>query len=218
MIGMLMVAGCQVVESAAEAFGLSSSPTGDTASQSLGIVLFQDDFSDSTSGWTRVQDEAGTADYEDGSYKFLIRSPNWYYWATPNLAFTDVRIETRVSQLTKAGIHLYGVICRYQDPENFYFFTVTSDGFFAISKFQDGQEVLVGMEIMESSEAILQGPATNYLGVECIGDHLSFYANGAHLGSVQDDSFSSGDVGLIVSTLDEAEVEFEYDYFSVLSP
>ncbi len=218
IIGMLVISGCQVVETALDTAGVETGPEGDRASQSLGIVLFQDDFSDNNSGWTRVEDDTGTGDYIEGAYKFLIRSPNWYYWATPSLSFTDVRIETRASQITKAGTHVYGVICRYQNPSNFYFFTVTSDGFFAISKFLDGQEYLVGMETMESSAAILQGSATNHLGVECIGDRLSFYANGAHLGSVQDASFSNGDVGLIVSTLSDEEVVFEYDYFSVLSP
>ena len=190
----------------------------DGVADSLGIVLFQDDFSDPSSGWNRVEDEAGFADYSEGTYKFLIRKPNWYFWATPSLSFTDVRVETRARQDSEAGTHVYGVICRYQDPENFYFFTVTGDGYFAISKFLDGHELLLEMDTMESSEAILQGAATNHLGVECVGNRLSFYANGSHLGSAEDDSFSAGDVGMIVSTLSGEEVEFMYDYFSVLSP
>ncbi len=218
IIGLLILSGCQTIQNAVDFAGLLAGPAADADSQSLGIVLFQDDFSDLKSGWTRVQDEAGFADYENGNYKFLVRDLNWYYWATPNLSFTDVRIETKASQITANGTHLYGVICRYQDPENFYFFTVTSDGFYAISKFIDGQETLLGMDTMELSEAILQGAATNHLGVECVEDRLSFYANGTHLGSAQDGSFPSGDVGLIVSTFTADEAEFEYDYFSVLSP
>jgi hypothetical protein len=116
------------------------------------------------------------------------------------------------------GLSAYGVICRYKNPGNFYFFSITSDGFYGASKFEDGKETLLRQKTMDSSSAIVQGFGSNHLGVECLGDHLSFYVNGALLIEVRDSSFSTGDVGLIATMLEGTGSEIRFDNFSVLAP
>ena len=96
--------------------------------------------------------------------------------------------------------------------------TITTDGFFAVGKFENGQETLLGNQTMESSGAIVQGMGTNHLGVECLGDRLSFFVNGTSLLEVRDSSFSTGDVGLITTLLEGSTGEIWFDNFSVLAP
>ena len=51
-------------------------------------VLFQDDFSDPASGWDRVRNEDGIADYTDDSeYRFLVNATLVEHWANPGLNF-----------------------------------------------------------------------------------------------------------------------------------
>jgi hypothetical protein len=211
IIAMLLLAAlaCQAVTpGSGDSVQVEQSPT----------LLFQDDFSSSASGWDRVRDEEGITDYESGAYRFLLLKPNWYFWSTPGLFFSDVRVEVDAVKLGGPDINEYGVICRNQDFDNFYFFTVSSDGYYGISKFKEGQETLIGMEALQYNEAILQGQATNHLRVDCVGSRLALYINGRILAEVQDGEFGSGDVGLIVGSFEEPGVEIQFDNFTVLRP
>jgi hypothetical protein len=213
-----LLSACQMFQSGADWLGLQPESGAENDPRSLGFVLFQDDFSDPGSGWDRVREDDGVRDYKDGRYSFIIRRPAWYFWATPNLNFTDVRIEVQAVAESSSGIDAFGVICRYQDAGNFYFFSITTDGFFGASKFENGLETFLGQGTMNSSPAIVQGAGTNHLGVECLGERLSFYVNGAPLLEVRDSSFSTGDVGLIATMLEGTASEIQFDNFSVLAP
>ncbi len=209
---------CQSIQSAATWLGLRPESEARNAPQSLGIVLFQDDFSDPNSGWDRVRDGESIQDYEEGSYRFSISRPAWYYWSTPNLKFSDVRIEVQALDASADSLNAFGVICRYQDAGNFYFFSITTDGYFGASKFENGLETYLGQGTMDSSPAIVQGAGSNHLGVECLGDRLRFFVNGAPLLEVRDSSFSNGDVGLIATLLEGTASEVRFDNFSVVAP
>ena len=51
----------------------------------------------------------------------------------------------------------FGLICRFQDMNDFYFFAVSSDGYYAIGKIKNGVTSLLGQEMMAYSAPILQG-------------------------------------------------------------
>jgi len=76
------------------AFTLSCAVTGATpAPAGEAGILFQDDFSDSGSGWDQVSFETGVTDYADGVYRIYVNEPTVDYWANPGLNFGDVRVE-----------------------------------------------------------------------------------------------------------------------------
>ena len=75
-------------------------------------VLFQDDFSDPSSGWDRVVTETGETDYMDGVYRIYANQPGTDIWATPGLHFTDVRIEVDAAKVGGPDDNDFGVICR----------------------------------------------------------------------------------------------------------
>lgn len=181
-------------------------------------VLFQDDFSDPLSGWDRYRDEAGVTDYEGGTYRFRIDRPNFYFLATPRLHFHDVRVEVDVAKLGQEPVGEFGVICRYQDMDNFNFLAITSDGFYAIGKFRDGEEMLIGTDVMPSSPVILQGETANHLTAECVASELRLSVNGVPLAIAFDDGIRSGDVGLIAGTLEASGLEVRFDNFTVQRP
>jgi len=112
----------------------------------------------------------------------------------------------------------FGVICRYQDVDNFYFFIISSDGYYGIGKTVDGVQELIGTDQMNPDDAINQGDANNHIKADCVGSHLVLHANGAKLADVEDTSLSSGDVGLIAGTFDEAGADIHFDNFVVRKP
>ena len=181
-------------------------------------VLFSDDFSDPDSGWPRVQQDDGVTDYDNGQYRIFVDQSRHDYWAYPGRSFTDVQVEADATKIGGPDDNDFGLVCRYQDTENFYAFLISSDGFYAILKYSGGSSETLGSDSWPPSEAINQGAATNHLRADCIGDSLTLYANGQQLHAVSDSAFSSGDVGLIAGTFDEPGADIAFDDFVVRQP
>lgn len=181
-------------------------------------VLFQDDFSDPSSGWDQVRNDEGITDYEDGSYRIFVQSSNIDYWANPNLNFADVNIVVQATKVGGPDDNDFGVLCRYQDAENFYFFIISSDGYYGIGKMKDDQQILLSDENLLPSEDINQGEATNRIQASCVGSTLTLSVNDQLLTRVEDSDFLSGDVGLIAGTYDTSGTDIHFDDFIVLKP
>jgi hypothetical protein len=183
-----------------------------------GAVLFQDDFSSPNSGWNRYQGSTYISDYSNSGYRIAIFQKNYEAWALPGLNFSDVIIEVLTTSEEGPQDNAYGVICRYQNPENFYFFLISSDGYSGIGMVYQGERVLLSGESMLPSEAILTGPSTNRIEAQCMGDTLSISVNDVRIAEVSSTSLKSGDVGLIASTYDLQKTEIIFDNFSVKNP
>lgn len=184
------------------------------------FVLFQDDFSDTSSGWDRTTSEEGLTDYANGSYRILVSPESYSVWANPGQDFTDVRVEVEATKVSGPDDNEFGIICRYQDENNFYAGVLTSDGYYAFWQRINGAELqLLGMENLGTSDAINQGSASNHVRLDCVGDTLSLYANSQLVGEVQDVSaLTSGDVGLYAGTYKEPGADIRFNDFVVFSP
>jgi hypothetical protein len=181
-------------------------------------VLFQDDFSDPSSGWDRIQADEGITDYEDGYYRILVIETEMDVWANPGLSFTDVVIEVDATKVGGPDDNDLGVICRYQDMNNYYFFIISSDGYYGIGKVINGEQMLIGTNQMFPDEVIKQGNATNHIQADCIGSHLVLHINGKKLTDTLDTDFASGDVGLLAGTFAEPGTDIHFDNFVVRKP
>jgi hypothetical protein len=148
----------------------------------------------------------------------LVNTDNTDIWANPGLKFTDTITEVDATKVGGADDNDLGLICRYQDESNFYFFIISSDGFYGIAKVSDGDQVLVGLENMEYSEAINQGNNTNHIRADCVGQTLTLFVNDQQLLQVTDAQFTNGDVGLIAGTFDVAGTDIHFDNFVVRQP
>jgi hypothetical protein len=183
-----------------------------------GSVLFQDDFSDATSGWKQVRLAEGEAVYQSGAFRITVTAPNTYLWSTPGLSFTDTRIEVVALKAGGTENNVFGVICRYQEDMQFYAFLISSDGYYGIAKYQAGQLRMLGTQGMPPADAIQQGNAANHLRADCTANVLAFYVNGVQVAAYQDDDFSSGGAGLIAGAIDTPSTDIIFDNFSVQKP
>jgi hypothetical protein len=197
----------------------SGSSSQKTPGASGGKVLFQDNFANSDSGWNRVRDANGNiTDYENEGYRILNNQPISHVWANPGLKFNDVHLNVGITKTGGPDDNYFGVICRYKDGSNFYILAISSDGYYGIVKVLEGNLSLLGASQMQPSEAIHQGNAANQLSAECKGKNLSLWVNGELLIAVEDDAFSSGDVGLEVTTRQSGGVDVLFTQFSVTKP
>jgi hypothetical protein len=194
-----------------------SSLIGELVTQS-GQALYHDDFSDPSSGWLQTASANGTLGYADGAYRLLVQSAGYDLWAVSGQAYGDVQIEVDATRLAGPVSNRFGLICRFQDMNDFYVFFISSDGYFAIGKIKNGAASLLGQEMMTFSSFIQQGGGANHLRFDCVGNTLKGYVNGQLIAITNDADFSGGDAGLITGAFDESGVEVSFDNFMVIKP
>jgi hypothetical protein len=192
-------------------------PSGNTGQQ----ILFQDNFSDVNSGWDRATNEYGSTDYENGGYRINVIQTDSFFFANPYQTFqNDVRVEVDATKIGGPDDNAFGLQCRYQDVDNYYFFYISSDGYVGIGIDNAKTKTIIsasdGNLVADSN--VVQGAATNHIRADCIGSDLSLYVNGARVASATDSTFSGGDVGLIAKSFSVAGTDILFHNFVVYKP
>ena len=183
-----------------------------------GQPFYQDDFSNPSSGWTTMEDDNGSLGYSEGAYKMLVESAIYDIRSLSGHTFKDAQIEVDATRLAGPVDNRFGLICRFQDIDNYYVFIISSDGYYAIGKIKNGIATLLGQEMMAFNNSILQGEGTNHLRFDCVGDTLKGSVNGNPLALTNDADFSTGDAGLVTGAFEEGGVEISFDNFMVYKP
>jgi hypothetical protein len=181
-------------------------------------ILFTDDFSNPRSGWDRQAYDGGETDYLEGEYRIRVNESAADYWANPGLDLEDVRIDVKARKAAGPDDNDFGIICRYQDIDNFYYLVASSDGFVGILKHKDGSTESLASDSLQPTDAVRQGDATNHLRAECVGSRLTLYVNGDMVAEAADSDFARGDVGLIAGTFDVPGTDIRFDDFQVFTP
>lgn len=205
--------------------GLASCGTTDAepdACDALPEILFFDDFNgEQDCGWASYNRGGGVAAIENASMQITVNQPGQLWWTNPVRNFDDVVIRAEARQVAGPNDNAYGLICRYQNEENFYVFLISGDGYYSIGKYQSGSEGVTYLTEggqFQLSEAINQGVASNELRASCVGNQLSLEVNGVPLVSVTDPTFVTGDIGVAAATLQSEAAVVEFDNVQVTLP
>lgn len=182
-----------------------------------GALIFEDDFSDPSTGWDRQAAAGGMMDYSSGAYRMLVSAAQINFWSTAKKDLTDVRIEVDEGKLGGPDENRVGLICRYSGGD-YYFFIVTHDGFYGIGIFKDGETALLGQSEMQTHAIINRGTNINHLRADCVGDALTFYVNGERVAKVHDSTLTHGDVGLLTGAFSRPGVDMIFDNFVAIQP
>jgi len=192
--------------------------TGSTASSSK--VLFQDKFTNTNSGWPHYQTANSTMDYATGGYHINVTKTDLLTFAKIGKSFqSDVSIEVDATKIAGPDDNYIGVICRYVDVNNFYFFAISSDGYAGIAMYKNNTMSMLSGGNFEPSSAIKQGAATNHLRADCVGTTLTLYVGGTQVSTVTDSTFTAGgDAGLMARANGTAGVDILFSNFVVSKP
>lgn len=181
-------------------------------------VLFQDDFEDSGSGWDVDKYAELERGYRSGVYFIELHQPHWFTWSTPGKRASDVIVEADVRLAGGEGDGHFGIVCRYADADNFYYFAISPDGYYAILKRTDGVFKVLTGDGMLPNQAIKTGEELNSLMVVCREEKLSFYVNGERVGEVIDGTHRKGEFGLGAGSGPAGNMRVEFDNFRVTWP
>lgn len=190
---------------------LLSSIFNSSTENGAGETTLRDDFSDSKSGWEHIQIDEGTAGYVGETYQITVNMPNSDIFTTYSRIFVNSEVTVRAVKMRGSDNNNFGLICRFQDSENFYAGQISSDGLAGIFKIEDGEYQLLGHQSMVPVPAIMGGSGENEIWFECVETTLSLAVNGEFIDSQRDNAFKSGEIGLIAGTIDGNIGVFQFD-------
>jgi hypothetical protein len=181
-------------------------------------ALFRDDFGDSGSGWEVGDYDNGSVGYKAGAYFVTSTGDGSTMWGVANQSFSDIVIEIDATQVSAPANdnNDYGVVCREQEDGSGYYFLISGDGLYAITRAQNDEfEWLVDFT---ESDVIRQGNAANHIQVTCDGSTLELSVNGQRLATTEDSAFTRGDIALTATSYEDTPTEIHFDNLVVRQP
>ncbi len=178
---------------------------------------FEETF-DEIGSWSSGEDTYSSGTVVDGVYRFEVKEADISRWAAAGQTFGDASYSVEARAVAGPLDNGFGMLLR-ANPEagDFYLFKISADGFVWIGRYVDGAEeaTIVG-DHWFASPAVEQGlNVTNRLRVDAEAGNLIFFVNGREVGRVTDNTFASGDVGLLVQSLGQGGVVVEFDNLAV---
>jgi|GEM_PF-2189433 len=177
-------------------------------------VTFSDEFRRDNGEWFTESDDDVAYEYAGRTLHIIVNSENrlgWTFNSTiDELAPVDYLVEVDVEQVAGPDDAELGLIFRFVDEENFYFFAVSNLGNYSLWKLVDNEwEAL--LDWTETDALQTDAEAINRLSVLTEGSQITLLANDVALAQVEDDTFATGTVGLMVGTFDEIGVDVAFD-------
>jgi len=177
-------------------------------------VVLADDFDDPESGFVRSGDERSRLSYEDGRYTIGVVPESSIAWSSRSGSLLDFVMEVAVSADAEVGFG--GVVFHKQGDSQFYTFAITPDGQHSLMTSGEAAEPILNWQ---DSSHIRTGAATNLLRVVRLGATVALYVNGQYLDSVEDATFTEGEVGVLAGTFEgETHALFHFDNLRVYAP
>ena len=177
-------------------------------------ILSQDNFSNSGSGWSVSTNDERKKTYKNGKYSITVKKPNWQFisWA-PGKSF-PADFEVKVDARQVAGpTGKYGIIWG-KDGDNYYVFTISSDGRYRLRK--RVKDVWQTNPVSwTNSPVIKRGTGSNQLKVNVTGNSITLIVNDAVLTTVKGSSFGPGKIGLVGGSFDDTGVEVQFDNLKI---
>jgi uncharacterized protein YjbI with pentapeptide repeats len=186
--------------------------------------IFQDDFSDTSSGWPVHKfsaKEPYVQEYVAGRYRIRDAESDSQRSALNPGAVTEiedavVEVDATVSgNAPQSDDDEWGLVCRAVDNANYYTLGINADGRPTIWKLKDDDwtELRTG----SPSDAVRLGTDKNHLRADCVGDKLTLYVNDRRVLQAEDSDFESGQVGLVAEQYGEA-IDVSFDDFVINIP
>lgn len=173
-----------------------------------------DSFRSDSGQWDTESDDDVSRTLRGGALHILVNAESILGWSSGPGRYADFYVTADAVHVSGPLDNEFGLLFRYVDEGNFYFFAASSDGFYLLNKLVGGEwQTVVDWT---ASELIVQGEGeANSLGVLARGDEFTLFINGAPVQTVNDDEFADGGVALAVGSFDEAGIGIAFDDFSL---
>ena len=186
--------------------------------QDENIIVYNFDENDQGVRWSEKDDNETYRGVMDGEYVMQIRKGATLEWENLDQEFSDVELTINAMDIGVAQDGSYGLICHYQDELNYYLASIGKDGYYFISKTIKGDNfLLIGGEDGSYFRTDKIDPSADVyqIGMNCVEGEISLLLDNEVLGSVQDDTFTSGDVGFFAISFAQTPIQINFDRLTI---
>ncbi|WP_298482762.1 zinc-ribbon domain-containing protein [uncultured Chloroflexus sp.] len=177
-----------------------------------GEVVFRDDFDNPTaSGLGEDEDASARFAFEQGHYVIEVKEAETLVWALVDGTYRDAVIEASYAMPRNGPDGAAGLIFRYQDADNFYLFSVSNDGYYALELLENDRWIT----LIDWTQHEAIHPENNRMRVELRGDEITLFVNDRRLEQTRDPTFTRGEVGLAVTSFDKGGIIVRYDEITI---
>jgi len=179
--------------------------------------LLEDDFS-SGDTWGTGTDADSSVEYVNEALNIFVNRDFYFVWSTPNdVDYENVHIEVTAKNGSTDSTGAFGIICDLNITDTSYYFAVTGAGEYAIGRYTLTDDVLLTNDgEWGTSDAITSGADSYRIGADCGNGTLTLYVDDQQVDSVNDDYYSSGNVGLFAWSGEQTDgTEVTFDDFVV---
>lgn len=206
-----------------------------------GELLYVATFDAFNEEWTQYEGRL-SSQVVDGALRLSVGEPiaGPYSVASPHFGDFDIRVET--SAVEGPESNGFGIVFREQDPKNYYYFLIASDGYYQLNRVLEGTSEILSNWIASPDIHAAIGE-TNILRVVGQGNQFRFYINderlllcipndpaarstmnpmtgecidGAMLDTLTDSSFATGRLGVVAMTIPGQDLGVVVDFDNVL--
>ena len=169
----------------------------------ISLVIFDDNFTNPTTGWPIGDDGNIRRGYLNGQYQILVRQSGWIAEASPGVSATSFQVKVDAS-LASNGPGLYGIAFDISpDGRSMYAFLFDP---FLTSASMWKVENDNWTQLMNESGGAVAGQGVEHLSVTRSGSQIVWSTNSLSsltAGPISDSDLTSGQFGLIAATYDD---------------
>lgn len=170
----------------------------------LGDPWFRDTFSSGANFF--LYDEPQSSYLVEDNHMILVakKANNFETWSLASPTLYNFYLEiTGTFGSECGGKDRYGLIFRAPKTTEGYLLSITCDGSFRLSTWEDAEETYTSLIPWTASEDINAGPGgENRLGIKTDGVTLTVFINGQQAAEIEDSTFSAGRFGVLVAASD----------------
>ncbi len=173
-----------------------------------GDLLLSETFDDPAASVFGVEEtDSSRFAFEEGGYLIEVREPEYIVWWQADNSYRDIVITTDTVFPPATQLAAVALIFHYQDADNFYLFSVSNDGYYALEMKLDGEwDVLIDWTESPEIDAV-----RNALRVETRDEQIALHVNDVLLEETIDATFVSGEVGLAAVSFAETPAIVRFD-------
>lgn len=174
-------------------------------------LVYEDDFNNPNSGWSKSSNAYATFAYTNGGYNISIGGSSGIWYCSNDAAGAQdnfvVNVDTAL--LSSVDNSVYGIIFRYIDNNNYYALQITGDHY---SIYKEIQGKASWLQHSTESPCIMTDGSENNLEIACLGKNIEVYVNGQRLTTLNDDSLTNGKIELMAAV---TNTSVNFDNFKV---
>jgi hypothetical protein len=171
-----------------------------------------DEFSSDDSSWETFYDGETSIFYRNRRLNFAIDVEDTIIWTAGDHSPRSFYLELDTIHRDGSLDNQLGIVFRYQDRDNFYLFSISSDGYYSLfAQIEDEWGDIVKWNV---SDVIETGDGSrNTLGLLVEGNTYTLLINDYLIATVTDDALTEGAIGMAAGSFSEAPVEVAFDNY-----